>query len=141
MLEVRLLKLLVVDEDAAAAHLNGLAGQADDALDVALGRVVGEPEDDDVAALYLRQTVVDELVDEDALAVVEPRQHRGALDLDRLRDEDEHERHDHQRKDEVAEQQSRLAPEVRARLVAQTPHLYVAVVVDVYVAEGGHPPA
>jgi hypothetical protein len=72
---------------------------------------------------------------------VQPRQHRSALDLDGLRDEDEHERHDHQREDEVAEQKAGLAPEVRARLLAQAAHLYVAVVVGRHVAERVRAPA
>src|SRR5918993_597840 len=39
-----------------------------------------------------------------------------------------------------SEELSRLAPEVSPRLVAQAPHLYVAVVVRLHVAEGRYPP-
>ncbi len=68
---------------------------------------------------------------------MQARQHRSALDLDGLDDEDEHERDDQQREDEVAQQQPRLGPEVLARLVAEAPHLDVAVVVTAMSPNGG----
>src|SRR5215470_6157451 len=83
-------------------NANLVAGNADHALDVALGRVAGIAEDHDVAALD-RFPAVDELVDEDALLVVEGRHHAGAFNLHRLVQKDDDESGDRQRNDEVSQ--------------------------------------
>src|SRR5438552_15993119 len=72
----------------ALVHFDRVTGQADDSLDITLGRIVGKPENHYVAPIDLWRpaiiVVIDQLIDEDALAVMQVRQHRRALDLDRL---------------------------------------------------------
>src|SRR5260370_33277258 len=89
--EILLLEVSSVDAHAAVVNFYRIARQADDAFDVTLRRIVGEPEDDDVAAFNLWRpailVVIDELVDEDALAVVQARQHPRAFHFHRLHDE------------------------------------------------------
>jgi hypothetical protein len=75
-----------VDEDAAVIDVEIVAGQGDDALDIALRGVAGIVKDYDVSALYGRE-MVDELVDEKPVAVFEARQHAGALNADGLIEE------------------------------------------------------
>ncbi len=128
-LYVGLFEFLPVDVDDAVANLQKLSGQADDALDVALVRIVRIPKDDYVAARERRHVVVNQLVDEDALAVVQARQHRSALDLDGLHDEDDEQGRDEQGEDQIAQEQTRLRPEVFARLVVEPLDFDVAVVV------------
>src|ERR1044071_2417861 len=104
-----------VDVDVAPFDLDGLARQADDALDEerlvlddllggdGLGRVL---EDDDVAAAdvalreegEVRARPEDELIDEEAVADVYRVLHRGRGDFGRLRDEG-HEEHRHDQHD------------------------------------------
>ena len=75
------------------------------------------------------QCVIDELVDEDALAVVQARQHRSAFDLDGLDDEDDEERRDRAgRRRGRATSRRASRPEVAARHVVESLHLYVVVV-------------
>ena len=66
----------VIDADA-------VAGQRDHALDVALLRVARIVEDHDIAALD-GLDVVDKFVDEEPVAVFQPRQHAGAFHAHRL---------------------------------------------------------
>ena len=70
-----------------------VAGNTDHALDVALRSVSRIAEDDDVAALD-RLPTIHELVDEDALLVLEAGHHAGAFHLHRLVEKDNNERGD-----------------------------------------------
>ena len=69
--------------DAAVIDAEAVAGQRDHALDVALFGIARIVEDHDVAALDGRE-MVDELVDEEPVAVFEARQHAGAFNAHRL---------------------------------------------------------
>ena len=131
--EVVFLELYAVDKYASVAHLDILAGHADDPLDVALVGVVGEPEYDDIAALDVAPTdtlylVIDQLINEQPLAVVQLRQHRGALDHHGLDKENaEQDKHDDDQKD-IAEQPESLGPNALARLAAEADDIDVAIV-------------
>src|ERR1041384_2150208 len=72
--------------------------------------------------------IIDHLVDEDALAVVQARQDRSAFDLDGVADEDEEQDHKEHGEDQIADEQSRLAPKMAARFHLKALHLDVAVV-------------
>ena len=67
----------------AAVDAESVAGQSDHALDIALLRVARIVEDHDIAALD-GPKVVDKLVDEEPVAVFQPRQHADAFHADRL---------------------------------------------------------
>ena len=125
---VRLIERCVVDEDFSITEHNSLTWQPDDALDITFRRVVGEPEDDDVAACELRDAVVDQLVDENPFAVMQVRLHRSAFDLNRLHDEDDQKRGEHQSKQQVARKQTRFRPEAMARDIARLLYLYIFVI-------------
>ena len=77
------------DEDAAVLQGDGVARQADDALDerhAALLEAIRRLEDDDVAAVVVAESRR-ELVDQDVLVLHDGREHRVLLDFERLRDE------------------------------------------------------
>src|SRR6266478_5519566 len=73
---------LAVHIDLPVFDADAVAGNSDDALDVALRSVARIAEDDDVAALD-GLPAIDELVDEDPLLVFEPGHHASALNLHR----------------------------------------------------------
>src|SRR6266567_5917319 len=91
-----------VDVNASKADLHVVAGDSDDALDVALAGIVGVTEDDDVSAIDALVTV-NELVDEDAFLVAESGHHARAFDLYGLVDEDNDESGNGERDDEIAQ--------------------------------------
>ena len=99
---VGLVQLLSVDEDAALVDANAVAGDTDDALDVALGGVLRVAEDDDVAALD-GFPAINELVDEDAFLVGKTGHHAGALDFHGLIDKDDDEDGDGGRYQDIAQ--------------------------------------
>src|SRR5262245_49306814 len=82
--------LTVYEKLALVVDPYGLAGQANNALDERLGRIIRKPEHNYVAALDWVK-VIDELVYEYPLVVLEPREHRRPFNLDRLND-----KHDYQ---------------------------------------------
>lgn len=82
------------DADAITRHANH-------ALDVALRRIERIVEDHDVAALD-RLELVNEFVDEDALLVLEPRQHACALNAHRLIEKHDEESRETERDQKVA---------------------------------------
>ena len=75
---------LVIDEDTPVADFDGFTGKPDDPFDITIVGVIGIPKDNDITACEVRQAIVNHLVDKDAFAIVEARQHRSAFDLDRL---------------------------------------------------------
>jgi hypothetical protein len=84
---VRLVNGAAVDVNDALTNLDIFAGQADDAFDERFRMVERIPENDNVASLDGLEAI-DKFVDEDALLVREQRGHAGALDLNRLIEED-----------------------------------------------------
>ena len=91
----------VVDVDAAVVDAEGVAGEGDDALDVALGVVAGVEEDDDVAAVDGLEAV-GELVDEEAVLILEAGEHAGAFDADGLIEKEDDEERDGDGDEDVA---------------------------------------
>src|ERR1700675_4411185 len=85
--DVVFVERLAVHVDVAILDANPVAGNADDALDVALRSVPWIAEDDDVAALD-GLPAIDKLVDEDPLLIFEAGHHAGAFNLHRLVEED-----------------------------------------------------
>src|SRR5205085_8719766 len=79
--------------------------------------------------------IIDQLVDEDALAVVQTRQHRSAFDLNGLHDEDDEQDHKEHSEDQIAHKQPRLGPKMAARFYLEALHFDVAVVEHADVAE------
>ena len=86
-----------VDVDDVAAHLDGVAGERDHALDVVAVRLHGcmntitSPRagcgSNSLSSVNGMRSAVDELVDEDVVADLERRIHRARRDLERLDDE------------------------------------------------------
>ena len=84
----------VVDVDVAVVDAEGVAGEGDDTLDVALGVVAGVEEDDDVATVDGLEAV-GELINEEAVLILQTRQHAGAFYANGLVEEqDDDERDD-----------------------------------------------
>ena len=83
---VRLGNELAVHEHAAVLNAKTIAGQRDDAFDVALLRIARIVKDHDVATIDGGE-VVNEFVDEKTVAVLEARQHAGAFNADGLIEE------------------------------------------------------
>ena len=80
---VGLVEGLAVDPHAAVIDKDGVAGQCDHALDVALLRIAGIMEDDHVAASDLFE-VKEELVDEETILIAQLGLHAGAFHTHRL---------------------------------------------------------
>ena len=80
---VGLVQQRAVDVNLALVDAKPVAGQGDDALDVAFFLIARIAEDHDVAALDQGE-VVDHFVDEEPVAVFQLRQHAGAFDAHRL---------------------------------------------------------
>ena len=122
-------------------NFDRISRQTDHALDVTLGRIVGKPKHHDVAAIDLRRpailVVIDQLVNKDSLAVVKPRQHRGAFNFHRLHNKNDHQRRDHQGKHQIAQKQSAFGPKTVARGLFRPVNLNVFVVVNVNSTKGG----
>jgi len=91
----------VVDVHVAVVDADGVAGEGNDALDVALGVVAGIEEDDDVAAVDGFETI-GELVDEEAILILQAREHAGAFDADGLVEEEDDEERDGDGDEDVA---------------------------------------
>src|SRR6476620_4597430 len=87
---IRFFQLIPIYIHAAFLNTNVIARHADYALDVALARIAGISENDNIAPVD-GLPVIDELVDEDALLVVETGHHAGSLNLYRLIHEDDDE--------------------------------------------------
>ena len=92
---------VVVHVDVAVVDADGVAGEADDALDVAFGVVAGIEEDDDVAALDGLEAI-GKLVDEEAILILQAGEHAGALDADWLVEEEDDEDRDGDGGEDVA---------------------------------------
>ena len=99
--DVGLADELIVDVDGAVLDADGVAGESDDALDVALGVVAGVEEDDDVAAVDGLEGV-GELVDEEAILILQAGEHAGAFDADGLVEEKDDEDGDGEGDEDVA---------------------------------------
>jgi len=77
---VVLLKLAAIDPDPTIIDRNGIAWQPDDTLDVRLRRIFGKPEDDSIPPVDGAQPeFVTELVNEQALLIVEAGHHAGTF--------------------------------------------------------------
>jgi len=83
LVDVRLVEGDAVDVDHALLDFDGVAGQADDTLDVVLFRVTQRPEDDDIAALWLAD-VVGDLAHQKSLALVQAGLHTDTDDDETL---------------------------------------------------------
>jgi hypothetical protein len=108
--QVLLADLLAVHGEEAVPDLHRVARQGHHPLDERDRRVAGIPEDHDVAALDGVEAV-DELVDDDALAVLEQGQHARPLNAEGLgheRDQEEAEEHRHR---EVVQQLPNRPPD------------------------------
>ena len=92
---------IAIHVDGSIVDADAVTGDADDALDVALGRVAGIAEHDDVSAGD-RLPTIDELIDEDALLIFQTGHHAGAFDLHRLIKEDDDESRNGERNQQVA---------------------------------------
>ena len=92
---VRLSKRLVIHVNLSIDDANVIAGNPDYAFDVALGRIIRKPENDDIATVNLWSpailVVVNQLVYKNAFAIVQAWQHGSAFDLHRLDYEDDNE--------------------------------------------------
>src|SRR3981189_953399 len=99
--DVVFVERLAVHEDLAILDANPVAGNSDDALDVALRSVARIAENDDVAALD-GLPAIDKLVDEDPLLVFEAGHHAGAFNLHRLVEKDNDESLDGERDQQIA---------------------------------------
>ena len=115
--QVGLVDPLAVHVEHAAPQLHGVAGHPRHALDERDRGILRIPEDDHVTALDVVEPV-DELVYDDALAVVEQRQHARALDPERLRDEGDEEEAEQHRHREVVDELPECPPDLGARLLA-----------------------
>jgi hypothetical protein len=104
---------VLVDVDGAVVDAEGVAGESDDSLDVALGVVTGVEEDDDVAAVNGFEAV-GELVDEEAVLVLEAWEHAGAFHADGLVEEEDDEDGDGQGDKDVAGERAPAAGLVRS---------------------------
>src|SRR5262245_37779095 len=116
--QVRLVDLHAVDVEPAVLDVDLLAGQPDHAFNVRLRRVVRVQQHDDVASFYRLFVAdpfaqrVDELVDEDAILVVELGHHALSFDPHRLYDETYDQDGDHAGEDHVAQQRTQFAPQI-----------------------------
>src|SRR5438270_7018582 len=134
-IEIRFAQLLSVDEHFAVSYFDRFAGQADYPFYIAFVGIVRKPKYDDVAALdvtpaHALKLVIDELIDQETLAVVKLREHRCTLDYDRLdkKHAKKHEDNDYQKN--VTSQPKCLSPETLARFAPQPRHLDIAIVRD-----------
>ena len=84
--DVTLAQRLAIEPDLAVIDTQSVAGESDDALDIAFFRIAGIVEDDDIAALDGLEAI-DEFVDEEAVAILKARQHAGAFYADGLVEE------------------------------------------------------
>ena len=87
--EIVFFQLDAAYKNFAISQLNSFTGQADDAFYIAFIGIIRKPKNDYIAAIEVAPTdaldlVIDQLIDQQAFAVVKLRQHRGALDNDRL---------------------------------------------------------
>ena len=98
---IRLRDVDAIHVDATVVDFETISGQCDHALDVALGRVLWVIEDDNVAAADVLE-VIHKLVDEDAVLILQPRQHAGAFDPHRLIEERNDEECHGERNEDVA---------------------------------------
>lgn len=135
VLEVEIIfpQLLSIDKDATVSHLDGFIGQPYDALHIALIRIVGKPEHDNIAAFEMSPAdtldlVINELVDQQSLAVVQLRKHRRAFDHNGL-----HSKHTEQDKNnddqkDVSDQPQAFCPDTLARFASKMDDLYITIV-------------
>src|ERR1700674_2011912 len=111
--DVVFVERLSVHVDLATLDANPVAGDADDALDVALRSVARIAEDDDVAALD-GLPAIDKLVDEDPLLIFEAGHHAGAFNLHRLVEKDNDEGGDGERDQQISRPDRHHGQRVRA---------------------------
>lgn len=90
-----------VDGDSSVIDGDEVAGESDDALDVALGVIVRVAEDDDVSSLD-GSHVKGELVDEEAILILKHGKHGGTFDANGLVEKDDDEGGDADRKNKIA---------------------------------------
>ena len=81
--QIRFLQAPAIDEYDASFDLHGFAGNPDDPLDERLGRILRVPEDHDIAAFDIRETI-GKLADENPFLISQAGGHAGPLHLDRL---------------------------------------------------------
>jgi hypothetical protein len=111
---VGLRDLTPVHEEPPRAHLDGVPGQTHDALDEGYRRLAGIPEDDDVAPLDGLEPV-DELVDDDAVPVVEKGLHARSLDPEGLGHEGDEEEAEEDGDGQIVQELPRRPPEAQPR--------------------------
>lgn len=103
-----------VEPHLAAVNAEAVAWERDDALDIALLWVAGVTEDNHVVPFDGRD-VVDELVDKQAVSVLEAGQHAGSLDPDRLVEKGDDQDRGGGRDDEIADPEPQAAGFARDR--------------------------
>jgi hypothetical protein len=99
--DVGLVEWEVVHVDGSAVDAEGVAGKSDNALDVTLGVVAGIEKDDDVAAVDGLEAI-GELVDEEAVLILQAGEHTGAFDAHGLVEEEDDEERDGDGDEDVA---------------------------------------
>ncbi len=139
--EIIFLKFDPVDIYAAIPDLDRFTGQPNDPFHVAFIRLSRKPEDNDVTALKMApanalDVVVNELVDQQTLAIMQMRKHRFTLDHDRLnRKNTEQNKHDQDQKD-IANQPHSFCPEKGPRLLAVMVYCNIKIIRRVERAKG-----
>src|ERR1700733_4308493 len=111
---IRFRDSIAVHVDASLVDLQTVAGQRDDALDVALRRIAWIVENDDIAAADVFK-VIDEFVDKDAVLIMQARQHAGAFDTHRLVEKGDDEECHSERDENVARPNDHGAAALAAR--------------------------
>src|SRR5207253_8801869 len=98
-IEIAFVQVAAVDSHLTVVNFDSVARYTDNALDITLRWIFRKPKHNYVATINFRGPaiiiLIDQFVDEDALTFVQIRQHRRAFDLDRLNDEDHHQRQHH----------------------------------------------
>src|SRR6185312_5879716 len=133
------MQVLAIQTYEPFVDFNHISRQSNDTFDIALGRIVGKPEDYYVTSIDFWRpailVIVNELINKDSLAVVQSRQHRSSFNFDGLHYKNNHQCREHQREDKVAQQQSTFRPQVSSRRVMGRVDLNVLVVFNLDIAE------
>src|SRR3990172_3151380 len=101
--DVRLIERLMVDENLPALYFDGISRKANHSLDERHIGILRVPEHHDFTPLYGTK-MVDELVDQNALAIGQLGVHAGALNLECLYDIGNEQRADHDGDGQIMEQ-------------------------------------
>src|SRR5215469_1184882 len=105
---------MIVNVNQAVFNTYMITRDCNHTLDVAFRSVARVAKDHNVAAMN-RLQAIDELVNEDALLIFQGRHHAGALDLNRLIEEDDEERRHSQGDQDIAHPANQHGSSVAAR--------------------------